>query len=137
MRRLIVFVAVLLGTCALIATACGGSTAPTTTTSTTTTTESSEPTVLTGTVTYKDGSPAANVLVGAAEIYEYRIHDTTTDSQGRYFFSDASPGEWQVSVVRRNPYFEVVRRVTVRKHQENVRDIVLPFLPGEWPLHGQ
>jgi hypothetical protein len=82
---------------------------------------------VTGTVTYKDGSPAAHVGVGAAELYEYRIHSTQTDSAGRYVFEDASPGEWQITVNSEDPSREISLRLNVKGDQQNVLDFTLPY----------
>ena len=85
---------------------------------------------VTGIITYQDGSPAAHVWVGAAEIDHYRLHDTQTDSAGRYVVEHAARGEWEITVNLENPRRQETYRLTVfREDQQNVFNIVLPYPP--------
>jgi hypothetical protein len=86
-------------------------------------------TTVTGTVTYKDGSPAVGKMVVAIELYAYRAHNTRTDSAGRYVFEDASPGEWQIYVLREYRWSDGTPTYTLRvkANQENILDIPWPY----------
>ena len=86
-----------------------------------TTTRTYQP-MLTGTVTYYDGSPAAHVWIGAA-ISEYRVRDAKTDSEGRYVFPSDSGSVLQLTVNLENPRRQYSYTVP---NQEDVFDIRLP-----------
>lgn len=64
----------------------------------------------------------------AVEIYEYRSHDTQTDSEGRYVFEDPSAGYWQIYALEgyarsdNTPTYTL----TVKAGQDNILDMPWP-----------
>jgi hypothetical protein len=80
---------------------------------------------VTGTVTYKDGSPAAELKVGAPNWSENTAFGLRTDSEGRYMLENVPPGGLEV-IVFVSESVKVTSWVTVESNQEAVLDIELP-----------
>ena len=81
---------------------------------------------VTGTVTHKDGSPAAGLRVGALERGENQPHEVQTDYAGHYVMKDVQPGGLEV-IVFVDETVKVTSWVTVESNQEAVLDIELPW----------
>ena len=80
-----------------------------------------------GTVTWEDGSPAADVVIAAIAPNDYLVGGAVTNRAGRYVF-EASPAVWHVSAWIEDPNSPLFQSVAVvHPNQETVLDITLPL----------